>query len=284
MFKTGFLLFSGLLSAIAGVSAQDALSCDELIVKIVNQTDVDFYSTCPKLNFMFFIDHNFTGPFEMPGTKSLGRFSSGYLLPKLKGSDRVDDGVTSVSMPDLENTTDTTSGMLFGYLNKLTSISFPKLNTISGDLAIVDSYGVTNLTLPALSNVTGGIYLHGNFDEIDLPALKTVSYIDVFSTGDINCTALGAKFSALTFTPKEYDAGVGFTCSTPYENNSFNSSDPAQNTASSDGSSSTSTTSTGTASESQSASSKSEAGSVAYVGYSGVLLFSTAIALTQILI
>lgn len=40
-----------------------------------------------------------------------------------------------------------------------------KLDTISGDLVIVDSYELRNLTLPALSTVDGGLLLDGHFDQ-----------------------------------------------------------------------------------------------------------------------
>lgn len=94
------------------------------MVSIVNQTDIDFYKTCPAIDStFFFIDHEFKGAFELPGVESLPSFSSGYLGPELQGSTRVDDGVTTVSMPDLQNITG--GGILFGYLNDLSSISFP---------------------------------------------------------------------------------------------------------------------------------------------------------------
>lgn len=102
----------------------DGGACDDTIVNIVNQTDIDFYKTCPTIDSaLFFIDHEFKGPFELPGVESLPSLSSGYLGPELKGYTRVEDGVTTVSMPDLQNITG--GGMLFGYLNDLTNISFP---------------------------------------------------------------------------------------------------------------------------------------------------------------
>lgn len=67
--------------------------------------------------------HEFKGPFEMSDVQSIPKFSSGYFGPKFKDSTRVDDGVTSISMPDLKNTS--AGGMLFGYIDNLTSISFP---------------------------------------------------------------------------------------------------------------------------------------------------------------
>lgn len=75
------------------------------------------------LQELFFIEHSFSGPFELPGVESLGSFSSGYNGPEVTGDNRTADGVTSISMPDLETTT--LKGMLMGYLGDLTSISFP---------------------------------------------------------------------------------------------------------------------------------------------------------------
>lgn len=102
----------------------DVRTCDDHMISIVNQTDIDFYKTCPAIDgVLFFIDHEFKGSFELPSVESLPELSSGYLGPELTGSTRVDDGVTTVSMPDLQNIT--AGGLLFGYLNNLTSVSFP---------------------------------------------------------------------------------------------------------------------------------------------------------------
>ncbi len=100
------------------------MACDDLIVEIANQTDIDFYKTCPSIDgTLFFIDHDFKGPFDLPGVQSVPKISSGYLGPKISKDDRVDDGVTSVSMPDLRKTT--AGGVLFGYLDHLTDVSLP---------------------------------------------------------------------------------------------------------------------------------------------------------------
>lgn len=147
MFDSGFLLFGALLTAVNAVAgkskqpppthdynwrtqwliltlASDALACDDLIINIANQTSIDFYKTCPNLgDFQFFISHDFKGPFELPGVQAVPQVSSGYYGPKFKGVERVDDGVTTVSMPDLKNVTRTS--VFFGYVNNLTSISFP---------------------------------------------------------------------------------------------------------------------------------------------------------------
>lgn len=132
-----------------------------------------------------------------------------------------------------------------------------KLESVTGDLVVIGSYGVRNLTWPALS-VTGAVLLDGHFDEyvlrpyfigispltfllltrhrINLPSLKSVTYLRVLSTGNISCPALGAAFSSLTFTGTEDDIYQGFTCWTPDENNKWNSSDPSNNPTSGDSS------------------------------------------------
>jgi len=102
---------------------QGTLSCDDFSIDIGTQAEIDFYKTCSEFPLLFFINHTFSGPFELPGVKSVGEFEVGYLGPELKGYPRVEDGVTTISMPDLENTT--SNGMLFAYLNDLTSLSFP---------------------------------------------------------------------------------------------------------------------------------------------------------------
>jgi hypothetical protein len=130
-------------------------------------------------------------------------------------------------------------------------------------LVIAGDNKVKIVTLPALSNITGGSLLWGDFDEyvlfsalkrdgealfilktcrkkyidtnfarIHLPSLKTIGYLQVQSTGNLDCKALGANLSSLTFTPKQFDVGVGFTCWTPYESNRYNSSDHSQSSTS----------------------------------------------------
>lgn len=91
-----------------------------------NQTQLDFYSTCPVFESVVFIGHTFSGPFKLPGIETVGRVSAGYYGPKLRGSDREDDPVTSISFPDLRNTTMTTyGGVMAAYLEYLTNVSFP---------------------------------------------------------------------------------------------------------------------------------------------------------------
>lgn len=95
------------------------------MVEIDSQADLDVYQTCPVItSTLFFIDHAFDGVFTLPNVQSIPKLSAGYLGPSLGGAtSRTDDGVSSVSMPDLKNTS--SGGMLFGYLGHLTDVSLP---------------------------------------------------------------------------------------------------------------------------------------------------------------
>ncbi|KAH7355391.1 hypothetical protein BKA65DRAFT_549450 [Rhexocercosporidium sp. MPI-PUGE-AT-0058] len=224
MISRCFFLLGNLLIATRLVSAQStSMACDDILVNIDNTTGLGFYSNCPVLDFMVGPSHTFSGPFNLPGVISIGKFSSGYFGPKFSGSTRVEDGVTTVSMPDLLNTT--AGGVLFGYVDNLTSVDFPKLERVSGDFVSIGNYELKDIALPSLANVTGGALFDGIFDSISLPVLKSIGYLIVKSSGDLDCVALGKNLSSLTFTPKEYDVGVGFTCWTPDEKNRYNSSD-----------------------------------------------------------
>lgn len=150
-----------------------------------------------------------------------------------------------------------------------------------GDLVIISNPKVKILTLPALSNVAGGSLLWCSFDEfvflpltaasasclnflstakkfhhgltttrIHLPSLKTLSYLNVESTGKLDCIALGKNLSSLTFTPGKYDLYKGFTCWTLYETTMYNFLAPASTPTSTAGSSTASSTDTASASTS----------------------------------
>ncbi|PGH28808.1 hypothetical protein GX50_08452 [[Emmonsia] crescens] len=223
-----FLLFAGILTAAVNPAFGtqldgEPLSCDDFIISLETKADIDFYSTCPQLVGFVSISHEFTGPLEMPNVKSIGRFNAGYLGPKLKFSTRVEDEVTSISMPALEEATD---WVLMAYLNNLTSISFPKLRTIGKDMVVLDNPELKTVSFLALENVTAGILIDGDINEINLPNLKHVAFLKIKSTGDIDCRALGKNLSSLVFHPREFDVGKGFTCYTYDEQNRYNSSDP----------------------------------------------------------
>lgn len=89
--------------------------------------------------------------------------------------------------------------------------------------------------------------------------------MNIKSTGNIDCIALGKNFSSLILTATEetFGTNLGFTCWTYDENNRWNSSDPNQNTQATDSSStgSASGSSSGTASTSETSSATNPTGS-----------------------
>lgn len=129
-------------------------------------------------------------------------------------------------------------------------------------------------TLPALTNVTGGALINGDFDKcvyqsrsplenvtlskkekrqtltritrIHLPNLKTVAYLNIESTGGLDCVGLGKNLSSLGFTPPKYYFGnnPGFTCRARFGESTYNSSDPDARATSSGSESSGGSTST----------------------------------------
>lgn len=110
-------------------NSMKAHSCKDLAPQMTNQSDIEFYSSCPDSTFdyMLTINNSWSGPFEMSGVKTVGWFAIGYLGPKLNVpghvDDRVDDQVTSISMPDLSSTTG--KGVLLGYCPELAEVSLP---------------------------------------------------------------------------------------------------------------------------------------------------------------
>jgi hypothetical protein len=128
------------------------------------------------------------------------------------------------------------------------------------------------LSLAALTNVSGGALINGDFDEyvfppygslkrvistqntqiltiiirIHLPNLKTVGYLNIESTGSLDCVALGKNLSSLAFTPPKFYFGSnpGFTCWSQLGKSTYNSSDHDGSTSSSGSASSVASTST----------------------------------------
>ncbi|EEH09860.1 predicted protein [Histoplasma capsulatum G186AR] len=175
------LLLAGILTVTVNTVIGSQLdekprACDDFSISIATQEDIDFYSTCTRIEdgIPFSINHTFTGPFQVPNVKYIsGKFNAGYLGPKFNFSDRVDDAVTSISMPDLEEVGD---WVLIAYLNELTNVSFPKLRTIGNDLAMAANPELKKVTFPALENVSAGILIDGDFDEYVFSFLFSYPY------------------------------------------------------------------------------------------------------------
>lgn len=124
-----------------------------------------------------------------------------------------------------------------------------KVDTVVGDVVIMDNKGLKKLAFPSLKNITGGVLIHGSFDEyatfaytlnylmsdkeprISFPSLQSVGWMNVRPGLKFDCVSLGQNLSSLITTVKKesslYD--IGFTCQTGYAKNSWNSSDPKGN-------------------------------------------------------
>lgn len=73
---------------------------------------------------MFYIMPEFKGPFDAPGIESVPKLVAGFYGPKIGDEEREENFVTSISMPDLRNTSDN-NGVSLGYLEHLTNLSLP---------------------------------------------------------------------------------------------------------------------------------------------------------------
>ncbi|KAM0524047.1 hypothetical protein ACHAPE_001302 [Trichoderma viride] len=112
-----------------------------------------------------------------------------FLAPQLK---TITQSLKFDTNPELttfnaKNITSIKDSVTFINNNKLTNISFPLLTTI-GDMTIQNNTKMLAVEgFPKLSTVAGGIILRGNFETVELPALKEVDGgCTVLSTTDIS--------------------------------------------------------------------------------------------------
>ncbi|KAK4066529.1 hypothetical protein J3E68DRAFT_108615 [Trichoderma sp. SZMC 28012] len=86
-----------------------------------------------------------------------------------------------------KNVTSIGDSVTFINNNKLTNVSFPLLTSV-GDLTVQNNTALDAVEgFPKLQTVAGGVILRGNFDTVELPALKDVKGgCTVFSTTDIS--------------------------------------------------------------------------------------------------
>ncbi|OBT57050.1 hypothetical protein VE04_02359 [Pseudogymnoascus sp. 24MN13] len=99
--------------------------------------------------------------------------------------------LTTIDFPDIVNIT--------GQLNiqnadKLSSLKMPKLEIVLGSLHIDLSGGPgINLTFPSLYSVGPGLFIKGNVTGLEFPVLSRANFITVESTGKLDCTAFVAN-------------------------------------------------------------------------------------------
>ncbi|KFY20339.1 hypothetical protein V491_03803 [Pseudogymnoascus sp. VKM F-3775] len=104
---------------------------------------------------------------------------------------------TAIDFPDLVNVT--------GQINiqsadKVASLKMPKLEYVESSFHIdlsaeegAEAPPPISLTFPSLTSVGAGLWIVGNINAIELPALSNASLITIESTGDLDCEAFATK-------------------------------------------------------------------------------------------
>ncbi|KAK7731468.1 protoplasts-secreted [Botryosphaeria dothidea] len=138
--------------------------------------------------------------------------------------------------------------------SKLTSIDLSALRSVGGDLTI-SSTNVSSFDFPSLETVEGTLFLNGTFSEIHVPAIKSINDVTITSP----------NFPSNDSTPADIawlDSANGIV----KNNAAVNTSIDGQNSTATDSSSSSSSTSSSSASASASA---TDAGAAATATSSG---------------
>ncbi|KFY48609.1 hypothetical protein V495_01190 [Pseudogymnoascus sp. VKM F-4514 (FW-929)] len=198
---------------------------------------------CKKLRYnVFFGDYNMTGPLVVPGINETTQLSlHGYTLQRRNNSAptgidlevrplRVD----SIEFPDLVSTK---SGLSIKYATNVSSVKFPKLESVMGVELEIDLSGgpAISLSFPKL-RIVDNVKVVGKIDALDFPALNMSGIINVTSTGDLDCVAFAATVVNTTTEPTEYRNFDSLHC-TSKKNSIHTRPTPAEDTSGSSGAS-----------------------------------------------
>jgi hypothetical protein len=180
-----FATATGVESAtVTGPSVVPSPSCGQTggYLTISSSSDLDGISQCTEIKGDLIVT---------PGTSGLGSIDFPPGLQSVTGT-LVFDGqnlasTTSISAPGLSSvgaaqSTGTkglsdlvnTSGLIIGNFPSLGNFSFPSLATIQSNFVVENNPQVGDIDMPELSNVDGNVDLTGNFNSVELPALKQV--------------------------------------------------------------------------------------------------------------
>lgn len=142
---------------------------------IIDNNGNNFEIKMPKLETAKEIQIRSSKSFEVP------------LLESVTGSLILDDNkqLKSFSAPNLTMVTNSVS---FINNTQLANVSLPLLEEISGDLTVLNNEKLVEVDgFPKVETVRGAIFLGGNFDSVEMPALKDVKgSVNVTSTTDIS--------------------------------------------------------------------------------------------------
>ncbi|KAF8852578.1 hypothetical protein BDZ45DRAFT_678267 [Acephala macrosclerotiorum] len=166
-------------------------------LQIYNTTTGPVPSNCEPFYWTIEVSKTISGPLSLPDIVSAAYIQLFGQHPIIGPSPynttpiapAVPLNLTSVEFPDLVNVS---GAFAIQYADKIESLSIPKLRKIWTGLRL-DLSGseppAINLSFPSLYDVEFGIELTGNIDAIDMPVLNTTWYINVTSTGNLDCNA-----------------------------------------------------------------------------------------------
>ncbi|KAI1283937.1 GPI-anchored cell wall organization protein ecm33 [Xylaria sp. FL0933] len=185
------------------VSNLDGLNIQDLTdMNINNNRRLSKFSTSIKtLSNALYVNANALNmTMEMPNLEWIANMTianvSTFAIPSLKavnGSMRFDSNYFDVfNAPNLTTIQD--GDLSFVSNPELTNITIPKLEKVGGGVTIANNTALEKVDgLNSLATVGGAIKMRGSFNEIDLPSLENVvGTAEFVSTGDINssCDAL----------------------------------------------------------------------------------------------
>lgn len=100
------------------------------------------------------------------------------------------DSFKSFSAPNLTETGD----LVFNDNSKFNNLSMPALEKVNGGFRISRNDKLTSISFPELATITGAIDFAGAFDEVDIPKLENVKGgFNIQSSGDFDCDGFDKK-------------------------------------------------------------------------------------------
>jgi hypothetical protein len=96
---------------------------------------------------------------------------------------------TSLSAPNLTETGD----LVFNDNTKISNVSMGQLQTVNGGFQIARNDKLADISFPKLQTITGALDFSGDFDQVDLPALKEIKGgFNMQSTGNFSCNTFNS--------------------------------------------------------------------------------------------
>ncbi|RDL36006.1 uncharacterized protein BP5553_06618 [Venustampulla echinocandica] len=164
-------------------------------------------NNCTEFLRNVFVQKGVNGSLSIPGvvTISQAAFRGQWSINRLSDNPTPEYplNVTDLELPDLVNITTSGGSGIFAieYADKIKSVKVPKLeqaSKINFNLSGVSPPAIS-LSFPSLRRVNS-IFLIGNIDAVDLPALDYMRQINITSIGNLDCVGLAAQVVSSTPT------------------------------------------------------------------------------------